>query len=87
MASQEIRTDAIEQFSEMAALDKRAMEALSKVLAQGPSAILIAWEQAGEVKATTVPFSVCLMKGMVDTLYDMAFGDTIAASEEDDDND
>ena len=82
VAGNDKRKTAIEDFSEMAALDKKAMEALSKVLAEGPSAIMIAWEQAGKVKATTVPFSVCILKGMVYTLDDLVFGDLIEDADE-----
>jgi len=69
------RTQAIESFDEMTSLDKKAMSILSTVLGRHPNAILIAWEENGEVKATSVPFSACLVKGMVDTLFDMVFGD------------
>lgn len=64
---------AIEQFQEMADLDRKVAAVISKVLARSPHAILIAWEEADGVKATTVPFSACLVKGMVDTLFDMVF--------------
>ncbi len=75
------RTQAIESFDEMTSLDKKAMSILSTVLGRHPNAIMIAWEENGEVKATSIPFSACLVKGMVDTLYDMVFGDR---NEEDD---
>lgn len=64
---------AIEQFQEMADLDRKVAAVVSKVLARSPHAILIAWEEADGVKATTIPFSSCLVKGMVDTLFDMVF--------------
>jgi hypothetical protein len=65
---------AIEQFQEMADLDRKVAVTLSKVMAQSPVAIMIAWEDAeGGVKATSIPFSACLVKGMVDTLFDMVF--------------
>jgi len=65
---------AIEQFQEMADLDRRVAATISKVMAQSPVAIMIAWEDAeGGVKATSIPFSACLVKGMVDTLFDMVF--------------
>lgn len=64
---------AIEQFQEMADLDRKVAAVISKVLARSPHAILIAWEEADGVKATTIPFSACLVKGMVDTLFDMVF--------------
>lgn len=67
------KAEAIEQFQEMVDLDRKVAAVISKVLARSPHAILIAWEEADGVKATTVPFSACLVKGMVDTLFDMVF--------------
>jgi hypothetical protein len=69
------KEEAIEEFTEMVNLDKKVSAVISKVLARSPSAILIAWEEEGTVKATSIPFSACLVKGMVDTLFDMVFGD------------
>lgn len=69
------KEEAIEDFTEMANLDKKVAAVISKVLSRSPSAILIAWEEEGSVKATSIPFSACLVKGMVDTLFDMVFGD------------
>jgi len=69
------KEEAIEEFTEMVNLDKKVSAVISKVLARSPSAILIAWEEEGTVKATSIPFSTCLVKGMVDTLFDMVFGD------------
>ena len=65
--------DAIEQFQEMVDLDRKVAAVISKVLARSPHAVLIAWEEDGGVKATSIPFSTCLVKGMVDTLFDMVF--------------
>jgi hypothetical protein len=59
----------------MTSIDRKAMSILSTVLGRHPNAIMIAWEENGEVKATSVPFSACLVKGMVDSLFDMVFGD------------
>lgn len=59
----------------MVNLDRKVAVVISKVLSRNPSAILIAWEEEGVVKATSIPFSTCLVKGMVDTLFDMVFGD------------
>ncbi len=64
---------AIEQFQDMVDLDRKVAAVISKVLARQPHAVLIAWEEDGGVKATSVPFSACLVKGMVDTLFDMVF--------------
>jgi len=69
------KEEAIEEFTEMVNLDKKVSAVISKVLARYPSAILIGWEEEGTVKATSIPFSACLVKGMVDTLFDMVFGD------------
>ncbi len=66
-------TEAIEQFQEMVDLDRKVAAVISKVLARSPHAVLIAWEEDGGVKATSIPFSTCLVKGMVDTLFDMVF--------------
>jgi len=77
------KASAIEQFQEMVDLDRKVAATISKVMAQSPVAILIAWEDAeGGVKATSIPFSACLVKGMVDTLFDMVFD-----SDTDDDED
>ncbi len=67
----------------MVNLDRKVAAVISKVLARSPSAILIAWEEEGAVKATTIPFSTCLVKGMVDTLFDMVFGDDNDTEESD----
>jgi hypothetical protein len=66
-------SEAIEQFQDMVDLDRKVASVISKVLARSPHAVLIAWEEDGGVKATSVPFSACLVKGMVDTLFDMVF--------------
>lgn len=66
-------TEAIEQFQDMVDLDRKVAAVISKVLARSPHAVLIAWEEDGGVKATSIPFSACLVKGMVDTLFDMVF--------------
>jgi hypothetical protein len=67
------KVDAIEQFQEMVDLDRKVAAVISKVMARSPHAVLIAWEEDGGVKATSIPFSTCLVKGMVDTLFDMVF--------------
>ena len=64
---------AIEDFNDMANLDRKVASVISQVMARSPNAVLIAWEEAGTVKATSIPFSTCLVKGMVDTLFDMVF--------------
>ena len=68
--------DALEEFAEMAALDKKVALAISKVMARSPSAVMIAWEENGEVRATTIPFSICLAKGMSDAVYELLWSDT-----------
>lgn len=75
---------AIEDFQEMVNLDRKVATVISQVMARSPNAVLIAWEEAGSVKATTIPFSTCLVKGMVDTLFDMVFKDD--ADDADDDS-
>ena len=64
---------AMQQFAEAADLERKIQEVISRVIARSPNAVLIAWEEDGGVKATSVPFSACLVKGMVDTLFDMVF--------------
>lgn len=68
---------AIEDFQEMASLDRKVASIISQVLAKSPNAVLIAWEEGSSIKATSVPFSTCLIKGMIDALFDLAFGDDI----------
>jgi hypothetical protein len=76
---------AIEDFQEMINLDRKVATVISQVMARSPNAVLIAWEEAGSVKATTIPFSTCLVKGMVDTLFDMVFKDDPDDAEDDQD--
>ena len=76
---------AIEDFQEMVNLDRKVATVISQVMARSPNAVLIAWEEAGSVKATTIPFSTCLVKGMVDTLFDMVFKDDADEAEDDQD--
>lgn len=66
---------AIEDFQDMVNLDRKVAAVISQVMARSPNAVLIAWEEEGSVKATTIPFSTCLVKGMVDTLFDLVFAD------------
>ena len=72
----------IQEFSDSAELDRRVMEAISQILARGPRAVLIAWEDAESFGVTAVPFSKSLVKGMVDTAFDAVF-DTDVPEEED----
>lgn len=77
------KIEAIEKFQEMVDLDRRVASVVSKVMSRSPVAMLIAWEEEdGSVKATSIPFSACLVKGMVDTLFDMVFD----SSDEDSDD-
>ena len=69
----DLKLEAIEQFQEMIDLDRKVASVISKVMARSPHAILIAWEDSDGVKATSIPFSACLVKGMIDTLFDMIF--------------
>ena len=72
----------IQEFSDSAELDRRVMEAISQILARGPRAVLIAWEDVESFGVTAVPFSKSLVKGMVDTAFDAVF-DTDVPEEED----
>jgi len=79
----DLKNEAIEQFQEMVDLDRRVASVISKVMSRSPVAILVAWEEGdSSVKATSIPFSACLVKGMVDTLFDMVFD----SSDEDSDD-
>jgi hypothetical protein len=69
------RDAAIQEFADSADIDRRVLEAVSKVLAKSPRAILIAWEDDTSFGITSVPFSRSLIKGMVDTAFDAVFGD------------
>jgi hypothetical protein len=79
------RDAAIQDFAESTDLDRRALEAISKVLAKSPRAILIAWEDDTSFGMTSIPFSRSLIKGMVDTAFDVVFGDDAVSEEPVDD--
>jgi len=79
------RDAAIQDFAEAADLDRRVLEAISKVLAKSPRAILIAWEDDSSFGMTSIPFSRSLIKGMVDTAFDAVFGDDVGPEEPVDD--
>ena len=65
------KTVAIEQFEEMAYLERRVARVVADIMARNPRTLMIAWEDAEGTKATSIPFSANLVKGMTDTLYDM----------------
>lgn len=67
------KTEAIEQFQEIVDLERKVSKVISEVLARQPRALVIAWEDAEGTKVTSIPFSENLVKGMVDTLFDMVF--------------
>ena len=68
------KIEAIEQFQEMVDLDRKVASVVSKVMSRSPVAVMIAWEEGdGSIKAASAPFSACLIKGMVDTLFDRIF--------------
>jgi hypothetical protein len=69
------RDAAIQDFIEATDIDRRLLEAISKVLAKSPRAVLIAWEDDTSFGMTSIPFSRSLIKGMVDTAFDAVFGD------------
>ena len=75
------RDAAIQEFAESADIDRRVLEAISKVLAKSPRAILIAWEDETSFGMTSIPFSRSLIKGMVDTAFDAVFGDEEVSEE------
>jgi hypothetical protein len=79
------RDAAIQDFAESTDIDRRALEAISKVLAKSPRAILIAWEDDTSFGMTSIPFSRSLIKGMVDTAFDAVFGDDAVSEEPVDD--
>ena len=79
------RDAALQDFAETTDIDRRALEAISKVLAKSPRAILIAWEDDTSFGMTAVPFSRSLIKGMVDTAFDTVFGDDEGPDEAADD--
>lgn len=76
------KAEAIEQFQEMADLDRRVAKVISEVMARQPLAVMIAWEDAEGTKVTSIPFSANLVKGMVDTLFDMVFKDSDESDED-----
>jgi len=69
------RDSAIQDFLEATDIDRRLLEAISRVLAKSPRAVLIAWEDDTSFGLTSIPFSRSLIKGMVDTAFDAVFGD------------
>lgn len=69
------REAAIQDFLDATDIDRRLLEAISKVLAKSPRAVLIAWEDETSFGMTSIPFSRSLIKGMVDTAFDAIFGD------------
>ena len=79
------RDAAIQDFAASTDIDRRTLEAISKVLAKSPRAILIAWESDEAFGITAVPFSTSLIKGMVDTAFDAVFGDDAVSEEPVDD--
>ena len=79
------RDAAIQDFAESTDIDRKALEAISKVLAKSPRAILIAWEDDTSFGMTSIPFSRSLIKGMVDTAFDAVFGDDVVSEEPVDD--
>jgi hypothetical protein len=77
------RETIMQEFADSADLDRRVLEAVAKILARSPRAVLIAWEEETSFGITAVPFSRCLVKGLVDTAFDAVFGDEIAADDDD----
>lgn len=79
------RDEAIQDFAATADIDRRVLEAVSKVLAKSPRAVLIVWEEDASFGMTAVPFSRSLIKGMVDTAFDVVFGDEAQPEADSDD--
>ncbi len=80
------RESAMEEFSEAADLDRKVLEVVSKILSKSPRAILIVWETDQSVGMTSVPFSHSLIKGMVDTAFDIVFLDKEEVTEDEQDD-
>ena len=81
------KTVAIEQFEEMAYLERQVARVVADIMARNPRTLVIAWEDAEGTKATSIPFSANLVKGMVDTLYDMVHDEPEAPDEPDEEID
>lgn len=75
----------MQEFADSAELDRRVLETVAKILAKSPRAVLIAWEEDTSFGITAVPFSRCLIKGLVDTAFDAVFGDEVAVEPQDED--
>lgn len=69
------RDEAVQNFLDSTDIDRKLLEAVSRVLSRSPRAVLIAWESDDAFGITAVPFSRSLIKGMVDTAFDAVFGD------------
>jgi len=65
------KTIAIEQFEEMAYLERQVARIIAEVMARNPRTVVIAWEDAEGTKVTSIPFSENLVQGTVNKLYDM----------------
>lgn len=74
----------IQEFADAAELDRRVMQAIARVLAKSPRAVLIAWEDDVSFGVTAVPFSRALVKGLVDTAFDAVFDSEASAETSDD---
>jgi hypothetical protein len=83
----EAKTIAIEQFEEMAYLERQVARVVADIMARSPRTLVIAWEDAEGTKATSIPFSANLVKGMVDTLYDMVHDEPETPDEPDEEID
>jgi hypothetical protein len=81
------KTVAIEQFEEMAYLERRVSRVVAEIMARNPRTLMIAWEDADGTKVTSIPFSENLVRGMVDKLYDMVHDEPEEPEEPEDSND
>lgn len=80
------KTVAIEQFEEMAYLERQVARVVAEIMARNPRTLVIAWEDAEGTKVTSVPFSENLVGGTVDKLYSMINAEPEEPEEPEDSN-
>lgn len=59
------RSEAIQQFVELHALEETAQQVLRSIFQQQPRALLLVWESATGIGVTSVPFSMALVQGLL----------------------
>jgi len=77
------RDEAIQQFAESAQLERNIMKVAQALAARNPAAVVILWEEDGQVRATSIPPSLMLVRGMVDGMHELLFSDSLAEDYED----